>query len=236
MTIYFISDLHLDESRPELTQAYKDFLASRITRTDELYILGDFFEAWLGDDHETAFNRSVIEPLSSCPGRVYVMHGNRDFLLGAKFCQEANCELLPDPSIIEIVGEKILLMHGDSLCTKDLAYMKARKTLRSAEFQADFLNQTIEERKTFAEGAREQSHAHTQQTKSAIMDVTQEEVEKIMQQNDVQTLIHGHTHRPCVHQLQINGKPSQRFVLGDWGEKTWYCRADSSGLHLESFP
>lgn len=236
MTCFFISDLHLDESRPHLTEALKDFLNTKITTTDTLYILGDFFEVWLGDDHATPFTTSVISALSHCPGTVYVMHGNRDFLLGAEFCQAASCELLPDPSIIQINGENILLMHGDSLCTQDSEYMKARELLRAPKFQSDFLSKTIKERKAFAEGAREQSQVHTGQTMTEIMDVTPKAVEKSMLKTNVLTLIHGHTHRPAVHQLKINGEPAQRLVLGDWGESAWFCRADATGFHLELFP
>lgn len=236
MSIYLISDLHLDQSLPGLTSDLRDFIESKVHQGDELYILGDFFNVWLGDDHQSTFNSQIISLIKGCLGKVYIMHGNRDFLLAGDFCQQANCELIADPSIVEFNGEKVLLMHGDSLCTEDAEYMKAREHMRSSEFKSEFLSQSIDERQAFADKARAQSKAHTRETSEDIMDVTPSEVSKIMEDYGVLTLIHGHTHRPAVHRLKINGKAAQRIVLGDWDSGTWFCRADQSGVELLQFP
>lgn len=219
-----------------MTQDLARFIDSKIRENDLLYILGDLFNVWLGDDDLSPFNIHIIELLRDCPGTVFIMHGNRDFLLGEEFCRLANCELVSDPSLIDISGEKVLLMHGDSLCTEDVDYLKAKTQLRDPAFQADFLSKSIEERQVFADQARVQSKAHTRDTSENIMDVTPSEVIKIMEEYGVSTLIHGHTHRPAIHPLEIKGKESERIVLGDWGGGTWYGQADKAGIKLHEFP
>ncbi len=218
----FISDLHLDETRPDLTDAFFRFLDDVASDADSLYILGDFFEVWLGDDHDTPFNQQVIERLRGVAATTYVMHGNRDFLIGDAFCKAAGVTLLPDPCLIELDGTEVLLMHGDSLCTLDEKYMQARGMLRSPAFQADFLGKSLEERAAFARQIRGESKEHTRETADDIMDVTPEEVIRVMSEASITTLIHGHTHRPATHQVDLNGVAGTRYVLGDWHTSTWY--------------
>jgi UDP-2,3-diacylglucosamine hydrolase len=236
MTILFISDLHLDESRPDITLAFFNFLETTAKGVDALYILGDFFEVWLGDDDQNEFNQSIIAALNKYASPLFLMHGNRDFLLGDEFCRQTAGTLLADPTVINLFGEHVLLMHGDSLCTQDAQYMKVRLMLRDQAFQKDLLSKTLQERKVIAKTARSQSKAHTRESKADIMDVTQSEVELIMAQHQLTTLIHGHTHRPKIHQLQLNDKPAKRIVLGDWDKDVWYLQCSPSGQTLKSYP
>ncbi|XOV88387.1 MAG: UDP-2,3-diacylglucosamine diphosphatase [Pseudomonadota bacterium] len=235
MTTLFISDLHLLPGREDLTLAFLRFLQNEASTAEGLYILGDFFEVWLGDDHSTDFNSRIIDGLANLAAPKYLMHGNRDFLLGEGFCTAAGATLLPDPVVIDLYGERVLLMHGDSLCTRDEAYMQVRQLLRSEAFQQDFLAKPIEERAAFARGAREQSQAHTGETASDIMDVTPDEVVRVMAAHGVQRLIHGHTHRPDVHKLEVNGAPAERIVLGDWDKTGWCLRVTPDGFDLKAF-
>ena len=163
------------------------------------------------------------------------MHGNRDFLLGQQFCDQTGATLLDDPSVIEIDDQPVLLMHGDSLCTRDEQYMKVRKLLRDENFQRDLLSKSIAERQAFAKGARSQSKEHTRESADDIMDVTLSEVDRVMQEHHVTTFIHGHTHRPRVHELNLDGRPARRIVLGDWDKKGWYIESSNMELTLHSF-
>ena len=240
----FISDLHLDPARPDIQQAFLNFVANQAKHCRALYILGDFFEVWLGDDDVNAFNSAIIDALQRLTMPIYLMHGNRDFLLGQRFCTSIGATLLNDPTVIDLHGTPTLLMHGDSLCTADSEYMQVRAMLRSPAFQTDFLSKTLAERQVFANNARQQSQAHTQQHSQAsaangsstdIMDVTPIEVERVMAENNVQQMIHGHTHRPARHDLIVEGKPAERIVLGDWDKLGWFISADANGLDLQSF-
>ena len=231
----FISDLHLDDNHDELCSGFFRFLNQIEETTDELYILGDFFEVWLGDDDDTAFNRDIIEALANLPADLFIMHGNRDFLLGDAFCRAASATLLPDRSIISTPIGPALLMHGDSLCTRDTEYMNARKLLRSNAFQADFLSKSLAERDAFARQLRGESTAHTRETAADIMDVTQSEVEHALQTADVSIMIHGHTHRPAVHELTLSTGTAVRYVLGDWHESMQYLTISDSGADLLTF-
>jgi len=237
MSDIFISDLHLDESRPELTAGFLQFLSDGLQDATSLYILGDFFEVWLGDDHDTPFNQTIIQALKAVDLPIFIMHGNRDFLLGQAFCAAIEATLLPDPSIIQIDGKPVLLMHGDSLCTTDTEYMQVRSVLRNEAFQQDFLTKSIPERQAFADQARGASKAHTQDTAEDIMDVTPAEVVRAMQETGVETLIHGHTHRPKEHIVNLSSdQTGKRLVLGDWGTHGWLIRATKGELQLTSFP
>lgn len=235
MSHLFISDLHLEESREDITVAFLEFLDTRASQAEALYILGDLFEVWLGDDHDTPFNRRVVEALASVEVPKFLMHGNRDFLIGDAFCEAVGATLLQDPTVMDFYGKPALLMHGDSLCTRDEEYMQARKMLRDPAVQADLLSKSIEERHAIARGARKQSREHTRETADDIMDVTPSEVERVMADHGVDLLIHGHTHRPAVHDLTVAGHPAQRIVLGDWGKLGWYLEVDEDGYRLESF-
>jgi UDP-2,3-diacylglucosamine hydrolase len=164
------------------------------------------------------------------------MHGNRDFLIGDAFCQQTGAALLADPTVIDLFGDRVLLMHGDSLCTQDTEYMQVRLLLRSEIFQKDFLSKNLAEREVIAKAARTQSKEHTRESATDIMDVTQEEVENVMAQHQVTTMIHGHTHRPYVHQLSIGLDPAKRIVLGDWDEQVWYLECSPLAQDLNSYP
>ena len=235
MSYIFISDLHLDESRPEITSAFIDFIGTTASTADRLYILGDFFEVWLGDDDQSEFNAGVISVLAQLSMPRFIMHGNRDFLLGAAFCRQTGFELLPDPSRQNLFGKPVLLMHGDSLCTRDTAYMAVRKKARDPAFQRELLARSLEERTVFAGKARSDSGQHSRDTAMDIMDVTPEEVVKVMLQNDVPLLIHGHTHRPDVHEVALGQQTGQRVVLGDWDRQGWYLQMDEKSFSLHSF-
>ena len=231
----FISDLHLDANRKNLTLAFTQFLSERCQAIDELYILGDFFELWLGDDDHSVLNRGVIEALSSLPCDVFIMHGNRDFLIGEAFCDAAGAKMLPDPHPIILGNQPALLMHGDSLCTRDEEYMKARNLLRSAAFQRDFLSKQMPERRILAEQIRGKSQKVSQEKAEEIMDVTPEEVIKVMDQAKASVLVHGHTHRPAVHEVDLHFGAGTRYVLGDWHTSMQFLKATDSDLQLVKY-
>ena len=231
----FISDLHLDANRENLTLAFTQFLSERCQAIDELYILGDFFELWLGDDDHSVLNRGVIEALSSLPCDVFIMHGNRDFLIGEAFCDAAGAKMLPDPHPIILGNQPALLMHGDSLCTRDEEYMKARNLLRSAAFQRDFLSKQMPERKILAEQIRGKSQKVSREKAEEIMDVTPEEVIKVMDQAKASVLVHGHTHRPAVHEVDLHFGAGTRYVLGDWHTSMQFLKATDSDLQLVKY-
>ncbi len=231
----FISDLHLDETRPHITQALLKFLQQEATSCDALYILGDLFEAWIGDDDHTALSEEVITALAALSGSgvpIYIMHGNRDFLLGETFCRAAGCELLTDPSIVEFYGQATLLMHGDSLCTSDAEYMAFRAKMRNPAVQQQLLNKSLDERRQIADQLRAGSASANSNKAEDIMDVTADEVVQQMQQSNTRRLIHGHTHRPAMHSVALPEGDAQRLVLGDWGEKLWYLDLRPDGLEL----
>ena len=235
MTTLFISDLHLDATRPDITRSFCNFLEEKASEVDALYILGDFFEVWLGDDHETEFNQEIINALDGLDIPLFLMHGNRDLLIGQRFCQQTGATLLPDPTVIKIDGKPLLLMHGDSLCTLDERYMHVRQQLRDENFQKDFLSKTIPERQAIANSIRSESQELTREAASDIMDVTPLEVENVMRAHGVTTMIHGHTHRPKVHDLTLDGVAAQRIVLGDWDVLGWYLSSTDGDLMLTSF-
>lgn len=218
----FISDLHLEHSSPEIAKIFIHFLQNNTQPNRTLYILGDFFEIWIGDDDLSLFNQSIINALKSATSEglpIYIMHGNRDFLLGKKFLQATGCKLLPDEHIVHLNGIPTLLMHGDTLCTEDKKYLKFRKKVRCWLVQKLFLMKSLKKRQAMAVHYREGSKQHTSTIPQYIMDVTQAEVERVMQKHNVQHLIHGHTHREAVHHFELNGKPATRTVLGAWHEQ-----------------
>jgi len=238
MSTLFISDLHLSAERPAITALFLDFLRGRARSAEALYILGDLFEYWIGDDvaGQPEYRPLItgLRELTAAGVPVYVMHGNRDFLLGAGFEQATGCTLISDPCEISLYGEKTLLMHGDSLCTDDVAYLKFRAMVRNPDWVKMFLGKTIPERIAIVRDYREISKAATATKKPEIMDVNPGAVETALRQHDVRHLIHGHTHRPAQHELSFDGKNLRRTVLGDWYDQGSVLRCDAGGCTLEN--
>ena len=221
MATLFISDLHLDGTRPATTALFLEFLETEARRADALYILGDFFEAWIGDDDDDPHHACVtlaLRRLTDAHVPAYFMHGNRDFLVGSGFAATTGVTLLADPTVIELGGQATLLMHGDTLCTDDLEYQKLRKLFRDPAWQQAFLAKPLAERRAFAAEARAESRSRTAAKADDIMDVNQAAVETAMREHGVKRLIHGHTHRPAVHRFRSDGEARERIVLGDWYE------------------
>lgn len=244
MTTLLISDLHLHPGEPAIVQGFLAYLEREARHADTLYILGDLFEAWIGDDYQGEFEAGILEALkrlSDAGTRLYFMHGNRDFLIGDGFAAATGATLLPDPSVVDLGGEpggeRALLMHGDSLCTRDEAYMAFRAKARDPQWQAQILALPVGQRRELAKQIRQQSGQANSNKAEDIMDVTPAEVERAMAEQGVRTLIHGHTHRPDVHRLGVDGQPAQRIVLGDWrSDRGWQVRADDQTAPLlESF-
>ena len=238
MATLLISDLHLQEERPDITRAFLHFLATRARQADALYILGDFFEAWVGDDGMSAYQQSIaraLRELTDSGTRLYLMHGNRDFLIGKQFCRETGAELLNDPSLVTLEGQRVLLMHGDSLCTQDLAYMKLRRWLRNPLTLFILRHLPLSTRFKLARKLRSESKAQTRMKAAEIIDVTPELIPQVLAQHGVTTLIHGHTHRPATHDLRVNGQPARRIVLGDWDACGWALQIDENGFQQAPF-
>ena len=239
MTALLISDLHLQPERPDIAAAFEDFLQSKAAGASALYILGDLFESWVGDDDDDPFVLRMIGALRQTADRgtqLFFMHGNRDFLIGQGFAEVTGVTLLPDPYRTCIEGHDLVLLHGDSLCTADSDYMAFREVVRDPTWQAGALAKPLGERRTIASQLREASQANNQNKPEAIMDVTPEEVERVLTDQRVRLMVHGHTHRPAVHPLDVQGHPSTRIVLGDWDARGWYLRIDASGHALLNFP
>lgn len=237
--VAFISDLHLDPSRAHITDLFVGFLASCTQRFDALYILGDLFEAWIGDDDPDPHHARVQEALRAVTDsgiRGYFMHGNRDFLISKAFAERTGFALLEDPTVVELFGRRTLLMHGDTLCTDDVNYQKLRIMFRNPDWQGEFLAQPQETRRAFADKARAESKAAQAGLAIDIMDVNQDAVRKAFIKHDVTRLIHGHTHRPGVHTFSLQGRNRQRIVLGDWYEQGSLLVAAPEGLSLLTLP
>lgn len=235
MAILFISDLHLSQERPLINEIFLRFLRDTAPQADALYILGDLFEAWLGDDMVLPEYQSAISELKQLSNTVpvYVMYGNRDFLMRRDFESMAGCTLLDDEVVIDIYGTPTLLMHGDTLCTDDVAYQDFRKMVRNPTWQDEMLGKTPQERLALARKLRDISKAETSGKQQDIMDVNQLTVESAMQKHNVFQLIHGHTHRPAMHEFKLEGQPAKRIVLADWYETGGLLRCDESGCSLE---
>ncbi len=239
MTTLFISDLHLDPAHAETVERFTDFIRREALGAQALYILGDLFEAWIGDDDDDV----RLEPIMAALAQLHeagvpcaVMHGNRDFLLGARFCAATGCELLGDFEKIELHGRSLLLTHGDLLCTDDTRYMTLRATLRNADWQREFLAKSVAERRAIANDLRRLSASEIAAKPEDIMDVNQATVESTMRAFGVTQLLHGHTHRPAVHRFTLDGEPAVRIVLGAWHDRPSVARWDASGFNLASLP
>ena len=219
MKTLFVSDLHLDAASPEIARQFHAFLAGEARSAAALYILGDLFEAWLGDDDPDPSARSTVAALRALVDAgvpCFVMHGNRDFLIGERFCRETGATLVEDGTVVEVHGERVLLMHGDALCTDDVSYQRLRRIVRSPVVRWVFRHMTLEQRRALARKMRAGSREHVGMTAPEIMDVNAAAVAQAFRAAGVRTLIHGHTHRPAVHELDVDGAPSRRIVLGDW--------------------
>lgn len=230
MHTLFISDLHLDPTTPETTAIFLRLLHDQAQQADAIYILGDFFETWIGDDATTPFMQTIISALrtvtqSGTP--IYFMHGNRDFLIGNKFTQQSGCQLLPDPTIIDLYGTPTLIMHGDTLCTDDEAYLRFRQYARNPCYQRIFLSLPLIMRRFIANFLRKRSQRHIDMSSAIIMDANATEIQRITQQYATPLLIHGHTHRPSI-QLSYGNTQLCRIVLSDWHKQgnMLICRAD----------
>jgi UDP-2,3-diacylglucosamine hydrolase len=235
----FISDLHLTEERPEANERFITFVEEKVRFADALYILGDFFEYWIGDDDLVEpFNAVIaglLQDLSRRGVQVYLMHGNRDFLIGERFCAATGARLLDDPTVSEIEGVKTLLMHGDTLCTDDLEYQAWRRKARSPEFQAEFLAKPLAERRRAVFGMREKSKQVVQEKTAQIMDVNDDAVRQALRRHGVCRLIHGHTHRPGRHALDVDGQRCERWVLPDWYGRGGYIEVAGDSPRLVQF-
>ncbi len=215
--LLFVSDLHLAPERGQLTALFLHWLQARAAGGGALYILGDLFDAWIGDDDPTYQDvEAGLAALTAGGTRCAVMHGNRDFLIGRRFARRTGCELLREPARITVAGEPALLMHGDRLCTDDRAYQRFRRRVRNPVVQWLFRRQPLAKRRHIAAEYRQRSAAAMAEKTAAIMDVNTDEVQRVMRRHSVRRLIHGHTHRPADHQLRIAGAPAHRHVLADW--------------------
>lgn len=241
MTTWIVSDLHLCAQRPAVTQAFLHWLDAEVANADALYILGDFVEVWVGDDilqdavHGAEFVPIVqaLRRLSDQGVRLFFMHGNRDFLISEAFAAACGMQILPDPTLLVLGEKRVLLTHGDALCTDDVAYQQFRAQVRDPQWQQAFLAQPLQVRRAFAEQARTQS-AHTKATQTmAIMDVNAEAVANLLRGYDYpDILLHGHTHRPAQHTARVDGHGYERWVLGDWHDTAQVVRIDQATMRL----
>ena len=242
MTTLFISDLHLDPTRPDITQLFGEFVDGEARHAEALYILGDLFEAWIGDDDPSetgAFVAQKLKALGDSGVPVSFIRGNRDFLVGEDYARRAGMSILPDPAVVTLYGKPTLLMHGDLLCSDDTAYQQFRAQTRNPAWQAQFLSQPLPARLAFAQQARAASQMRQGELRDAgtmetITDVAPRTVAETFARYGVDTMIHGHTHRPAVHELEVGGQPYRRIVLGDWYTQGSVLRVDAAGAALSA--
>ena len=234
----FISDIHLSEKHPKLTQAFFTFLEESKEACTHLFILGDLFETWIGDDDDLPLYGEIKEALLSFTTngpKTFFMHGNRDFLIGETFANETGITILPDPYFLDINNQKVVLSHGDFLCTDDTDYMHFRNEVHTEKWQSSFLQKDINERKQIAASLRDDSEEATSKKSDAVTDVNAQAVENFINEHQPDLFIHGHTHRPGIHNIELNNLSSKRIVLGDWGTKGWYLALDSKDADLKEF-
>lgn len=233
----FISDLHLCSSSRKSTRLFEHFVQHTAPHAEALYILGDLFEYWAGDDDlGTPFHRKItgaLRELSRNGVQIFIMHGNRDFLMQEKLAEACGASLLNDPSLLDLYGTPTLLSHGDALCTDDTAYQDFRRQVRDAGWQQQFLSLPLAQRKAQIEQLRIQSKSEKQHKAVSIMDVNPQAVHELLQQHHYPRLIHGHTHRPAHHLYHLDGHTYDRWVLGDWDKQANALRCDSTGIHWE---
>ncbi|MBC7989610.1 MAG: UDP-2,3-diacylglucosamine diphosphatase [Luteimonas sp.] len=242
MTTLFISDLHLDPTRPDITQLFGQFIDQEARGAHALYVLGDLFEAWVGDDDPSDVGAYVADKLRGLRDRgvpIYFIRGNRDFLLGDDYARRAGMTILPDPAVVQLEGKPTLLMHGDLLCTDDVAYQQFRAQTRNPDWQRQFLSQPLAARLAFAQQARAASQAHQSGLRDAgtmetITDVSPQTVATTFSRYGIDTMIHGHTHRPAIHEVDVHDRACRRIVLGDWYTQGSVLRVDAQGAELSS--
>lgn len=241
MITLFVSDIHLHENRPKISAGFFNFLRNKAVSANALFILGDLFDGWIGDDYTSETISQTIhelQKLNQCGVKLYFQHGNRDFLIGRKFSSETGMEILPEYHVIDLCGHQVLLCHGDSLCTDDVRYMSYRRKVRNRFSQFLFRQLPIKTRQRITNSLLKTSSSAKQEKPMEIMDVNQNAVQQIMCKHQTDTMIHGHTHRPADHRFTSDTKSAQqrRLVLGDWETHAWWIEADSSGLRLLSEP
>lgn len=239
MPTLFVSDLHLDALSPEPGDQFRAFLMGPARSAEALYILGDLFESWVGDDDEDPYRDQICAALAQLTASgvpCYVMHGNRDFLLGHGFEARSGARLIGDPLLVELYDEPVLLTHGDALCTADHSYQRLRAIVRRRDWQQRFLALPLPVRRALAERARAGSRRHVSYTAADIMDADAAAVLEVMRACGVRTLVHGHTHRPAVHTFELDGARARRIVLGAWHEHGSCLSWDAAGLSLRELP
>ncbi|MCU7375999.1 UDP-2,3-diacylglucosamine diphosphatase [Tahibacter amnicola] len=233
MPTHFISDLHLQDSRPDLTEIFFRYLRGPARDSEGLYILGDLFETWVGDDDDAPLAqdaRGHLRELTATGVPCWFMHGNRDFLVGKTFSEATGVQVLDDPTVVNLYNQPTLLLHGDSLCTDDQPYQAIRSQLRSAVWQAQFLAQPLPARRAFAEAARAKSREHTAMAGEAIMDVTESAVCDVAQAHGIRRIIHGHTHRPAQHWHDATNGRVERWVIADWRDTGEVLLVSADGI------
>lgn len=232
---YFISDIHLSEERSDITQCLLNFLQQDALEAEALYVLGDLFEVWIGDDNVTPYNEMIAAAFKAVSQvlPVFFIHGNRDFAIRREWASKAGMTILPEQAVIDLYGTRTLLSHGDELCTRDLAYQKFRKKSRGWWWPRIMLALPLWYRRRVARNGRAESQQNQKALKPEIMDVTPEEVVRVMEHFDVTQLIHGHTHRPNIHSLKVNGKDAHRIVLGDWYDQGSVLKVGPGEFSLE---
>ena len=239
MATLFIADLHLQTEEPAITAGFLRFLTGTARQAHALYILGDLFEAWIGDDDPTPLHREIaaaIKALVDSGVPCYFIHGNRDFLLGKRFARESGMQLLPEEKVLDLYGRKVLIMHGDTLCTDDAGYQAFRAKVHTPWIQRLFLALPLFVRQRIAAKMRASSKAANSSKSLAIMDVNPQAVVAALERHQVQCLIHGHTHRPDVHELIANNKPAMRVVLGAWHTEGSMVKVTADNVELIPFP
>ena len=239
MTHLFVSDVHLGEDSAPAIGQFLGFLTTRAARAETLYILGDLFESWVGDDDRSPAALEVcaaLKTLTASGVPCFVLHGNRDFLLGSGFCERTGCVLLTDPVVAELDGKRVLITHGDALCTDDHSYQELRSIVRRSDVQRRFLALPLSVREVLAGEVRAGSRRHIARTVPTIMDVNAEAVARAFRAAGVRRMIHGHTHRPGVHDLTVDGAGAQRIVLGAWYEQGSYLSCERGRYELRSLP
>ena len=234
MKLGFISDLHLSENTPSVTQGFFEFLKTAAQELSHLYILGDLFEAWVGDDDDSELATNVMQEINHATRNgleIFFIHGNRDFLCGQKFAEQSNLTLLPDPFFLNFFDQKIALSHGDNFCTEDLEYIKFKKEVRSEKWQQEFLQKPLDDRLNIASNMRDASQKNNSNKDISIMDVTPNAIQEFFAEHRIDLLIHGHTHRPNTHQINSG----TRIVLGDWHKTGWCLMLDEQQQELKEF-